>query len=168
MDIPSHALPNRLQRSEYANTTYFVPVAPGVTPAQVIDPDFWQHCCAPLGTRQRDKLRVNDRIEVVAQDGTFDMDLRVIAIDARGLWAQVRVLRYVGEEMIPVPGVTGAQQETRVADLDVPDSDGYRVEFGGAHKFRIVRGNDVIETHLPTKAAAYAKLAEIKAEKAAA
>lgn len=157
--------PTKLARSEYAITTYFLSVLPGVTPADIVNPDFWQHVSSVRGARlQRDRLQVNDKIEVVAQDGSFEAELRVMAVDVRGLWAQVRVLRLTEGMGVPVPGAEPAEAPL-VGEFD---PDGYRVEFAGPHKFRIVRGNDVLETHLPTKAAAYAKLAEIKAEKVAA
>lgn len=155
-EIPSQLLPTSMPTSHFGFARFDLVVPRGVLPEHVVNPDFWVHVAS--------RLRVNARIEVTAEDGSFDMYLRVLAIDPRGLWAQVRVLDFVGPEGREVPGV-GAVPAIPESDID---PDGYKIEFAGPHKFRIVRGNDVIETHLPTKAAAYAKLAEIKAEKAAA
>ncbi len=166
MDIPNQTLPKNLTRSEFANTTYRQIVHRGVEPKDVVDPDFWQHVTGQMGRQQTGKLRVYDKIEVIAEDFSFYMELLVIATDVRGTWAQTMALRCVTPSSVAVPGVEAAP--VREPTSDGPDSDGYRVEFAGPHKFRIVRGNDVLETHLPTKAAAYAKLAELKAEKVAA
>lgn len=157
LDIPTYKLPMRLARSaEFARTAHFVQVEAGVLPEHVMHPDFWVNLAR--------RFRVNDLIEVVAEDGTLDMDLRVIAIDPRGLWVQVKALRYCGEPGIAVPGV----EADEIAPSAESDPDGYRIEFAGPHKFRIVRGNDVIEAHIPTKAEALRRLAAIKAEKVAA
>lgn len=163
MEILNQLLPTRLARAEAAGTTYRHEVPRGVTPADVVNPDFWQHVTTPMGRPQRDKLRAGDKIEVIAADHSFYMELLVIATDTRGLWAQTMPLRFVPEGGVAVPGV----EALPVPEVDEStfDPDGYRVEFAGPHKFRIVRGNDVLETHIPTKAAAYEKLAEIKAEK---
>lgn len=149
MNIKNHLLPSTIRRSEHEISHWFLRVVPGVTPADVASPDFWAHLAARIG--------VDDRIEVVAQDGSFDADLRVIAIDGRKQWAQVRVLR----------GWPEASWEPHKLDVPVlAEAKDYKYEFAGPHKFRIINATgDVVETHLPTKEAAIARIAALRAEK---
>ena len=147
MDIDLHLLPTRIRRAEHAHNTHFLVVPPGVTPDHVVDPDFWAHLAA--------RFEVNDRIEVIAEDGTFDGDLRVIAIDPSKakLWAQVRVLRMLENIQEATPTVS------------YPDADGYTVEFSGPMKWRIMRGTDLIRRDFATEGDAVAALAKLKALK---
>jgi hypothetical protein len=47
-----------------------------------------------------------------------------------------------------------------------PDPDGYRVEFSGPHKWRILdRAGNIVDKGLADETAAIARLAEIKAAK---
>ena len=146
MNTASHLLPMRIDRADFARSEYFLSAPPGTTVDQVVDPDFWLHVAR--------RLKVNDRIEIVAADGSFDMEVRVTAIDPRGLWAHVRPLR-VAEGQFAVPEASGAY----------PDKDGYTVEWGGPHRWRIVRGNDVVARDFPDQAAAISALLNIKAAK---
>lgn len=151
MDIKSQLLPKRIGRADYERASHFIAVAKGLEPADIVDPDFWQHVA--------DKLRVNDRIEVLGPD--FDMDLRVVAIDPRKMWAQVRVLRLCEAAGITVAGVEQPAEAAIVAGA--ADAEGYTVEWGGRHLWRIVRGADLIEKGFANKPQADARLAEIKA-----
>jgi hypothetical protein len=154
VDIPNILLPSRLSLGAgYRHGEYVLTVKDGVTPAHVVDPGFWLHV-AP-------RLKRHDRIEVIAEDGSFDMDVRVIAVDARGLYARVRVLRYCDGDGVAVPGVEPAQAP-EARPLSMPDQDGYLIEPDSAG-WRIVRGPDQIEGRLSSEAAAKAKLADIKA-----
>jgi len=156
MDLPTQLLPKRLGHrggADYDRSLYFVVLGAGITPAMVVDPDFWQHLAA--------RFRVNDRLEIVAPD--FDMDVRVVAIDPRGLWAQMRVLRLCDASGIGVPGAEHSPTSSIIAGA--PDQAGYIVEWGGPkHMWRIVRGSDLIDKGFPDKDAAHAKLTEIQAE----
>lgn len=146
MDLSSNLLPRDIRRSEVEITSWFLRVVPGVTPRHVVDPEFWAHLAG--------KLRVDHRIEVVAADGSFDADLRVVAVDTRGEWAQIRVLRMTLAEPADLP-----------AD-QWPDKDGYRIEFSGPQKHRIISPtNEVVASGFPDEAAAVAALAKIKAAK---
>ena len=145
MDLSPHQLPLKIQRGDYAISRHFLLVEPGVTPDHVVDPDFWVHVAA--------RLRVMDRIEVVAADGSFDMELRVVAIDPRGLWAQVRPLSIVeGKLAVAASG-------------QFPDKDGYTIEFSGVHRWRIIRAGEVVAKDFADQTAAAAALANIKAAK---
>jgi hypothetical protein len=139
-------LPTRLARQETETTVFFVSVPAGFTAEDVQNPEFWQFVAR--------RLKVNDRIEIVTEDGTLDMDVRVTAVDPRFFWAHVRVLR-----------VTTSAVST--VESEKADPDGYIIEWGGpTHRFRIIdRGKNLIERDFPSRDAAMAKLAEIKAAK---
>lgn len=155
MDLESRLLPTNSVRAEYARADHYVETPQGVTPAHILDPDFWQHIAA--------RFRVNDRIEVVAADGSFDAELRVTAIDPRKLWAQVRLLRICTGEGI----AAGRASASGPAPVERPAADhaGYVVEPDGLGKHRIVQGSDLIAKGFPDKAAAEAALANLKALK---
>jgi hypothetical protein len=162
MDLPTQLLPKRLGHrggADYDRTVHFLTVGPGVSPAMLVDPDFWQHLA--------DRLKVNDRLEIVSPE--FDMDLRVVAVDPRRLWAQVRVLRFCLSEGVPIPGLAPDQYMESAVVAGAPDEAGYIVEWGGPrHLWRIVRGSDLIAKGFSKKDEAHARLAEIKSERAAA
>jgi hypothetical protein len=150
MNIPIQLLPVRIGRTqlaEFARASYFFSAAPGVTPEHVVDPDFWVNWA---GT-----LKINDRIEVVAADGSFDMEVRVVALDPRGLWARVRPLRIAEGKLAVATTPTGLY----------PDSEGYIIEWSDHHRWRIVRGQDVVARDFPDQAAASEALQNIKAAK---
>ena len=153
MPIDSRFSPTRESgRGDYAvSRWYFLNLPPGVTPEHVADPDFWVHMAA--------RLQVNDEIVVVMPDGTFDMELRVIAVDPRKLWAQTRVLRL----WQPKVGT-----KTEDLPMQTVDKDGYSVEWGGAHRWRIIKDGEVVARDLPSKEAAHEALVGIKQAKVAA
>lgn len=157
MDIQSSLLPKRLSRAEYERGNHFLEVPKGVPVAAVVDPDFWQHVAA--------RLHVNDRIEVLSPD--FDLDLRVVALDSRKLWAQVRVLRLCDAAGLAIAGAEPLASPAVIAGA--PDTEGYIVEWGGPkHLWRIVYGGNLIDKGFHAKSEADARLAEIKAPKVAA
>jgi hypothetical protein len=154
MQIPDHLVPKRITRAEVARVTRFLSVPPGTTRDMCLDPDYWVH----LGST----LKVDDRIEILAQDGTFDLDLRVISLDPRGYWAQVRLLR---EWVQP----DGAKKEAQPKAW--PDADGYRIEWSTptTHKWRIIdRAGQIVSRGHASEADAIETLAEIKLAKIAA
>lgn len=158
LDIPIHLLPNtnRLRKREFATDHWFLTVGPSITLEQVMDPDFWVHLTG--------KLKVYDRVEVVAENGILDVDLRVVAVDKREppTWAKMRVLRSDGPYPIHEPAAP-------VEEADEEFADGYAIKFRGYRRFAIQdRVGNWLEEDIPTKKAAIEKLAEIRREKLAA
>ncbi len=168
MKIPEHLLPTQFHPFTRLITHRVIMVKPGTTPEMVLDPDFWVHGSLQTeGYASGSILKVWDRIEVLAEDGSFDLELRCVAIDARGYWAQMRLLNWwpkslrVKNEWLELPDKTSVQQRA--------DPDGYVVEHAGAHKWRIVdRAKQIVDRGYPSEADAWAALAAIKAEKTAA
>lgn len=157
MAIPSNLLPKKIERGfdGYALSHRVLRTEPGLPPEFVMDPDFWQHLAA--------RCRVHDQILVIAQDGSFEADLRVMSIDPDGHWAQMRLLREW-----PAGVISAAVKDAPAPPEPLargPDADGYLIEWSGPQRWRIVRGADVVATDLPDEAAAAMTLANIKAAK---
>lgn len=158
MDIPNNLLPSRLrQGAGSAHGEYVIFAAPGTTPAMVADPGYWLH----LGNR----LRVQDRISVIAEDGSFDMDIRVADVDPRGLYARVRVLRLCDGAGVAVPGAEPAKPPVPT-QAGTPDRDGY-IREQTPKGWRVLRGSDLIVDGLPGEAAAVAAIEDARAGKPA-
>jgi len=86
MTLPKQ-LPVRLTFADYGRNRYFEVIPPGVTLDEVMTGDYWVHV--------RKRLRVNDVMEVVAADGSFDADLRILSINQASGDIRFRVLRNV-------------------------------------------------------------------------
>lgn len=141
--LPVNLLPSTIERQTVRINHWFLETMPGITADHVVSPDFWVHVAR--------RVRVNDRIEVVAKDGSFDLDLRVVAIDPRGFWVQVRPLRVFNGHPIVI---------------ERGDPDGYKIEHDPVHKWRIIdRAGNVVDKGLADERHAIARLAKIKAEK---
>ena len=82
--------PVRLKRAEFERNVYVEVVPPGVTLEDVMQGDYWVHV--------RKSIRVNDIIEVMAADGAFDAEIRVLSINQLSGAMTFRVLRsFVGK-----------------------------------------------------------------------
>ncbi len=79
-----HCSPNSISPAGYLWNTWNVVAARGVVLADIKLPEYWLHIA--------DKLRPNDKIEILAEDGTWEATLRVINADRT--WAKVYVLTF--------------------------------------------------------------------------
>src|SRR5436190_1383551 len=61
--------PIKLQRADFANSHYVDIAPPGVCAEDVQSFTYWQHVA--------DRLKLYDEIDVIAADGSFDLQLRV-------------------------------------------------------------------------------------------
>lgn len=120
LEKPEHKVPalqpNRFAHSETVRLEYVATVPAGVPFSRVLDPDYWAHV-APL-------LRPWYRIEVRAEDGAYfgELVVRKAAKESAHCW----VIRYV-------------DLESQVVKARSPIASDFKTEFGGAHKWRIVR-----------------------------
>ena len=138
---------NGLSRSaEFVRTIHFAPIPAGVTLDMVLKPPFWAH--------HVNRLQVNDVIEAVSEDGSFDAELRVVA-KAPG-FARVRVLRVWQSD--EAPAVVAPEGDMPVSK-DLP-----RIEFTKTRKFRLLGfdGSEV-KTGIPSRGEAERELAAYKA-----
>jgi hypothetical protein len=111
----------RFKNAEYERVIYQACPENGVSFEDVLQPEFWSHVA--------DKLKPTDRIEVLAEDGSYFAELLVI--DAGRLYAKVAVLRFVELASSEVP-----------ADL-AGDLAEFKVEFKGpVLKHVVVRQSD--------------------------
>lgn len=157
MPIPARLLPVAAVRSSVIRTDWTFEVGADTEIAQVLDPEFWVNVAR--------RFRVNDRLEIVHEKGLFDLDLRVVAIDPRGYWAQTRTLRRWPEGE---GEVAEAEAEAEIP-LVWPDKQGYRVEFNKMHQWRIISpSGEVIGKLFATEKDAAVQLERIKSEIAAA
>lgn len=134
-DIKAPALsPALLQLAEHPRNLWHVTVPPGIPIGSLSNPEFWAHCT---------KLRAYDKIECRAQDNAWYAELVVAKVTKNA--ASVWVVLYA--DLRPQP----ANAET-AAD--------YKVEFGGAHKWRVIRLHDkeVVHKGEPDEGAAQAWL----------
>jgi len=100
--------------AEFQRTRYLVHIPRGITVDQLSDPKLWIHT--------RRMFQVNTLLECVAVDGSFDVLLRVTAINSGEL--RFRVLR---------------QWEMKAESKEVVMSDSLSVKWRGPHdKFTIV------------------------------
>lgn len=137
-------LPVRIQSTQYERTEWLHEPQLGVTLDQVMDPNYWSHLAG--------RLKVRDRIEVLAADRSYDIDLRVIAIDPRGHWVQV-ALRGISEDVPRVVATPGPSA----------DPQGYVIDNDPVQGWRILQGRDLIAKGFGTEELAKEALANLKA-----
>jgi hypothetical protein len=137
-------IPNRnFMLAHQARNVYFVTVPKGMTPEDVEDGKAWSHL--------HYALKVNDMIEVVAEDGSFDGVVRVIARGDHGV--SVRIVNMA-----------------IYADAGQPSADAgafmaASVSWGGpAQKWRIVMPDGFVAARdFATKDEAEVRLASLRA-----
>jgi hypothetical protein len=162
MDIPEHLLPLRFPRAEIERTLRLIRVKPGTTIDMVMDPDFWVH--------SGQHLRIDDKLEVLAADGSFEVELRCVAVDVRGYWAQMRLLTWWPRNLAVRPEWIESKAAGETPPQTGPDPQGYLVEWAGpVHKWRIInRAGEIVGKGFVTQEDAASEVARIKREKIAA
>lgn len=110
--------PNALQLAEHGRNPWYLKVAKGVQPEDLLEPAFWAN--------HSGKLAPYDKIEVRAEDGTWYQEL--IVMDSSRAWARVKPL---------IPAV-------RFSTSDVSQSETVQTQFEVMH--RGPRGWSVVRT----------------------
>lgn len=111
---------NRLQFAEHRRNIYTVTPEAGTPYDALLKDGYWAHVSA--------KLRSGDRIEVLAEDGSYFAELLVL--DAGRLYAKVAELRHVKLDVV----------EVQEGDLML---EGLEVKWQGPHlKWCVLRGKD--------------------------
>ncbi len=82
--LPPPAL--RGSDAEFVRQSYHIKVPAGGTVADLMRPAFWAHHAA--------KFQPDAIIDAVAEDGSFDVTIRVVAVDDRKTSATMRLLRH--------------------------------------------------------------------------
>lgn len=111
--------------ADYVRTAHHVVVPVDVTMEDVTRPSFWAHHTGRLGK--------NDIVDVLSEDGSFDMQLRVV--DKGVGFVEMRVLREWQRE--------GAEED---AGLSLPDApDGYIVNHAPKTGWRVLTKDPHLE-----------------------
>lgn len=135
----------RLTLAEFGRAVYVATPEKGVTLDDMKEPSYWGHIA--------NRLKPNDRIEAVAEDGEFFVEFIVMACGTQ--WAKVVMLRHV--ELNGVEEGTDRFDETQVG------FEQYDIMWGGNNdKFRVVRkdDNEIVHKGSITKVAAQQWLAD--------
>ncbi len=135
--------PSGMQLAEYSRNVWSITVKDDIK--ALLKPEYWVHVAK--------MLKQFDRIEVLAEDGSYFADLIVTASSKK--WAKVNILMH--KKLAGTPKVVSA----------VP---GFIVEWSGPHhKFRVVRDADkeIMSKEHETKELAIEWLNEHKKEIAA-
>ena len=109
--------PHMLQLAEHRRNLWSVTVAPGIPVDSVKNPEFWVHCAK--------MVKAGDKIECHAQDNSWYAELKVAKVEPQAV--HVWVVLYSD-----LRAQTARAQS--VAD--------FKVEFGGRHKWRVIRLHD--------------------------
>lgn len=130
--VPPLAPRGLTMQAEYARRHAHVKVPHGIALEEVMAPSWWQHHVA--------MLKVNDRLEVVAEDGSFWVELGVVD---KGIgFIKMRLLWKAPE-----------YQENK--SVDQAHLQGVFVKWGGRAKWRILKdtpkGPEVVRTGFHTK-----------------
>jgi hypothetical protein len=136
--------------ADYSRSRYFVLAPFGVTMADLTRPPFWAHHTL--------RLKPLDLVEVVAEDGSFDVDLRVV--DVQVGYVKMRALRVWSDA--DVAAVTAA----RVAEDEAREKKALEERFPCVRYTKLQRwhvlGHDgnVVKDAFTTRSDAEAYLAE--------
>lgn len=133
------ARPGSLEPLLDASETYRYVAPSGVTLADCRRPDYWRHHVRECGQTRVNGRPSFNRIEILAEDGTWEAELRVMSA-ADGL-VTTRLLREFSE-----PGRPGRKPA-------VPD--GYSVEYISGNGWRALDANaEIVVQRLTTEEAA--------------
>lgn len=142
--------PSRFQLAEQVCNTFAVTVEPGLTPAQIMHPDFLGHIAA--------KLRPYDELKVRCDDGSLYARLLVLQTDRA--WARTRVLEWhnlTTKDVAQTEAALQTKESPNKPPADAADAP-YRCEYKGPHlKWVVIRNSDgaVLQDKLADKAAAH-------------
>lgn len=142
---------NALQRADIVRGNFIAIVPSDTTFEQVMTPAYWANHVAALGMAAG--ARPFARIEVIREDGTMDLELRVLGVKP-GM-VRVNCLRkWINNENLT--GKADESDKTPAADLSLPD--GYKWAFvpQGGNKGHLVRlpTGEILVQGLPSKAVA--------------
>lgn len=131
---PTHA---NFGIAEQIRTVYRANIPAGVPMDRLLEPDYWAHVA--------ERLRPGFIIEVLAQDGSYfgELLVRKAAKTEVHCW----LLRHV-----PLVSAATAKAAAPAAPGNA-GADDFKVEFGGAHKWRVVdtRTNEVVHKGEPSE-----------------
>lgn len=155
--LPITALATR--GADYVRTAYHVVVSPDITHEDVLMREFWTHHAR--------RLQVGDLVDVVSEDGQFDMQVRVAKkpkADEAG-WVEVRLLRLWVKPEVEVKAASAVEHtipnvhaKTIPTPGETDEIEGFHIAFAPKTRWRVFRRADgqEIKRDLPDKDAAIA------------
>lgn len=81
MDKKPEARPGSLDVSHDASVTWRYLAPAGHTLEMCLMPDYWTHCTRELGQQRVIGRHAWNKIEIIAEDGTWEAELRVLKIE---------------------------------------------------------------------------------------
>lgn len=131
-----HILPTLIKPAEYTRTVFSVTATHGQTIEDFKDPEAWVHVTNILSK--------HDRIEVIAEDGTFFAEGIVTKVTK--ISAHIHFFTHV--------------ELGNSSNKPIEKEQAYSCEFAGKHKWRIIRASDkeIVELGIETKEDAQAKV----------
>lgn len=143
-----------LKRADLERGSYIAIVPSSTTFEDVMRPSFWQHHAGTLGMLPG--ARPFARVEVVREDGTMDLDLRVLQAK-QGMVRMLCLRKYLDDSNLTKAADKPADE--RSADLTLPDGYKWTHVPNGQNKGHMVRlpNGEVLAQGLPNKAAAAAR-----------
>jgi hypothetical protein len=142
--IARNLRPTHLAFGEFARDFREHKIPAGVSLDDILnDPEYWMNVV--------DVLKVGTMIEVTGNDFTIDADLRVVALDPYGAWAEV-VQR-------------GKSRTLNLGGSDISKDGKIRVDHDNVRNWFVMRGKDELARGLPDRAAATKKAAEFEARR---
>jgi len=136
--------PNSLQALDYASTRHDAMIPQGVTPEQLLQPEFWSHHGV--------KLRPFDEIRARAEDGTWLA--YYVVLDCSRTWAKVHQLALHRLTTADVAMTQASEAEVRAVVK------AHEVRFNQGQKWHVIRKLDrqVVQEQIAEKDAAIAWL----------
>jgi hypothetical protein len=131
-----------LALGEYARDFRSVKLPAGLSLDEILgDPEYWAHVM--------NVLKVGTIIEITNDDFSIDTDLRVVAIDPYGKWAEV--VERGKSRTLNLAGASPSKDGKIIVDEDK------------VRGWFVMRGRDELARNLPDRAAAVKKAAEFEA-----
>lgn len=127
--------------ADYARRYYHITAPAGVEVSDLLRGTFWSHHVA--------RFDIGDLIDVLAADGSFDIQLRVVAIDPVLRTVRMR-LRMVAPDLMPMVKEAAPRSapvpSTEPAAIPMPgESDmfpGFKIDFAPKQRWRVIRRGD--------------------------
>lgn len=126
--------PTNIEEAVAARNIWQVKPEIAVTVEDLLNPDYWAHVAR--------RMRAGDRVEAVPDDRHYFAEFFVLAASSN--WAKLVLIREV----------------TIIKDNEKIVMDGFQIGFGGAHKWRVTRGEEVLSKGHDDKDSATKWLAE--------
>lgn len=133
---------SRLVQADFRRNLWLAQPEPGTALRELLDPHYWAHNAR--------KMKRGDRIEILAEDNAYFAEL--IVLQAGNVFAKVEVLRFQTLGQVAIPdGVASIENPGKVlvgGRGKIVGKSGAVAEWGGAHKFRVRKDDEILQRDL--------------------